>query len=241
MIRPVLRRVALLLVLVALADGGVTIALARSGSGSTPVTKAEADAFAQAVNLRVSDLPGATALHGAIFGPGAVQYEALRCGRQGKLGVDPVGGGEAWLTDSQRSVASIVAVAPSEHVAKTALATLGSRRGRTCLTRALGRALTFERHHELERSHAVKVTFVPVAKLIGGRAVAIHVLAKLPPIEEENLSPKPKVRYIDVDAAFFRVGPAEVAFLALGATQLPPATEVHLLALLHSRAEAHEL
>ena len=83
----------------------------------------------------------------------------------------------------------------------------------------------------------MKVTFVPVAKLLGGGAIAVHVLAKLPPIEGLKL----KARYINVDAALFRVGPADVAFFALGATRLRPATEDHLLALLHSRAEAHKL
>jgi hypothetical protein len=87
----------------------------------------------------------------------------------------------------------------------------------------------------------VKVTFVPIIKqLIGAEAIAIHVLAKLPPIEGEQPSPKPKARYINVEAAFFRVGPAEIAFLALGATHLSPATEVHLLTLLHNRAETHK-
>jgi hypothetical protein len=237
----VLRRAVLLLVVVALAAGGVTVALARSVSASTPVTEAEADAFARAVNLRASDLPGATAIRGAIFDREAVQYKALRCGRRGTVGDAHVGGGESWLKDIQGDVASIVDVAPSSHVAETELAALGSRRGRTCLARALGRALGFELHGEPEWSRAVKVTFVPVAELVGDKALAIHVLAKLPPIEEENPSPKPKARYITVDGAFFRVGPAEVAFFALGTTQLPPATEVRLLALLHSRAEAHRL
>ncbi len=139
------------------------------------------------------------------------------------------------------SVVSIVAVAPSEHVAETELATLDSRRGRGCLARALGGALIFERHQQRERSHAVKVTFVPVPELGGHGALALHVVAKLPPLEEENPPPKPPARYIDIDAAFFRAGPAEVAFLTIGATQLPPATEAHLLSLLHSCAQEHVL
>jgi hypothetical protein len=96
MIRLVLRRAALLLVLVAFAAGGVTIAFARSGSSSAPITEAEGEAFAQAVNLRASDLPGATALKGEIFGREAVQYEALKCGLQGRPGIVPVGGGARW-------------------------------------------------------------------------------------------------------------------------------------------------
>jgi len=53
------RIIAISLAVVALIAGGVTIALAGPGSSSTPITKAQAQAFAQAVNLRASDLPGA--------------------------------------------------------------------------------------------------------------------------------------------------------------------------------------
>jgi hypothetical protein len=239
MIVSVLRIAVISLILVALVAGGVTLALAGSGRATAPITRAEADAFAHLVNLKATDLPGATALQGAIFGPEAVQYKAFQCGRRGN-GVTTVGGGESWLSSGQGNVASIAAVAPNQQLAGAALALIGSRRGRICLARALGRALTFERHHTLEWSHAVKVTFVPVAKLLGGGAIAVHVLAKLPPIEEEHPLPKPKARYINSDAAFFRVGPAVVAFLVLGA-RLPLATEIRLLALLHSRAEAHKL
>jgi hypothetical protein len=244
---PVPRIAAISLILVSLLAGGVTLALAGSGRASAPITRAEAGRFAQAVNLKATDLPGATALR-AIFGPEAVQYEALKCGRRGK-GVATVGGGESWLSSSYGNVGSIVAVVPSQQLARTALALIGSSRGRICLSRALGRAYSFERHphhrsssgeppHEIVTSHAVQVTFVPVAKLLGGGAIALHVLAKLPPIGEKY--PRPKARYVNVNAAIFRDGPTVIAFLALGGP-LPLATEIHLLALLHSRAEAHTL
>jgi hypothetical protein len=224
------------LILVALAAGGVTLALAGSGPATAPITRVEADAFAHLVNLKASDLPGATALKGAIFGPEAVQYEALKCGHQGKPGIAPIGGGELWLVNSRARVGSIVAVAPSDYIAEAEIAGLDSPGGRTCLARALGRALAFEQHNQVEQSHTVRVTFVPAAKLPGG-AIAVQVLARLPPIEGVKL----KARYINVDASFFREGPAAVALFVLGATRFPPATEDHLLALLHSRAEAHKL
>jgi hypothetical protein len=104
MIWSVLRRAALTFVLVAFAAGGLATAFARSASSGTPITKAQAEAFAQAVNLRASDLPGATSLQGAIFGPEAVQYQALKCGRQSKTEEAPVGGGESWLSDSQKNL-----------------------------------------------------------------------------------------------------------------------------------------
>jgi len=239
------RRIAALsLVLVVLVAGGVTIALAGSGSSSTPITKAQAVAYAKAVNLRASDLPGATSVKGAIFGPEAVQYEALRCGLQGRPGIVPAGGGESWLANRRAladsvvaGVGSLVVVAPSNYYAEVEIAGLESRGGRTCLARALGRALSFERHHKTESSHTVKATVVPIGKYVAGVHLDIHVLAKLPPIE----GVKPEARYINVDAAFFRVGPADIAFFALGATRFPPATEIQLLTLLHSRAEAHKL
>ena len=235
------------LVLVVIAAGGVTIALARSGSSSTPITKAQAVAYAKAVNLRASDLPGATSVKGAIFGPDAVQYEALKCGLQGRPGIVPAGGGESWLSNRRAladsvvaGVGSLVVVAPSNYYAEVEIAGLESRGGRTCLARALGRALEFERHHKTESSHTVKVTVITIGKYVVGVHLDIHVLAKLPPIE----GVKPEVteaRYINVDAAFFRVGPADIAFFALGSSRFPPATEIQLLTLLHSRAEAHKL
>jgi hypothetical protein len=224
-------------VLVVLIAGGVTVALAGSGSASTPTTKAEAEALAQTVNLHASDLPGASALKGAIFGSEAVQYEALKCGLQGRPGIVPVGGGESWLSIRRALAGSLVVVAPSNYYAEAEVAGLESRGGRTCLARALGRALTFERHHKLERSHTVKVTEVPIGEHVAGVHLAIHVLAELPPIE----GAKPETRYINVDAAFFRVGPADVAFFALGVTRFPAATERRLLSLLYTRAEAHKL
>jgi hypothetical protein len=238
------RIAAISIALVALIAGGVTIAVASSGNASTKVTKAQAVAYAHAVNLRASDLPGATSIEGEIFGRKAVQYEALKCGLQGRPGIVPVGGGESWLTNRRAladsvvaGVGSLVVVAPSNYYAKVEIAGLQSRGGRTCLARALGRAQSFERHHKAEWSHTVKVTVVPIGKYVAGVHLDMHVLAKLPPIE----GAKPDARYINVDAAFFRVGPADIAFFALGSTRFPAATEIQLLALLYRRAEAHKL
>jgi hypothetical protein len=238
------RIAAMALILVVVIADGVTIALASSVPASKPITRAQADVYAKAVNLRASDLPGATSIKGEIFGREAVQYEALKCGLQGRPGIVPVGGGESWLTNRRAladsvvaGVGSLVVVAPSNYYAEVEIAGLESRGGRTCLARALGRALEFERHHKTESSHTVKVTVVPIGKYVAGVHLDIHILAKLSPIE----GAKPETRYINVDAAFFRVGPADIAFFALGTKRLTAGTEVHLLALLHSRAEAHKL
>lgn len=237
-------RSSVLSVLCVFAAGGVTIALAQSARSNGPIAKTQADAFAKAVNLRARDLPGATALQNAVYGQEAVQYKALKCGRRRNAVATPVGGGESWLSYRQGSAASnvgsIVVVAPSQHVVEGELAVLESSPGRACLAHALGSALTFERHHRLESSHAVMVAFHHGAGL-GRRVVAVHVIAKLPPIEGESTSPTRKAKYINIEAVLFRVGPAEIAFLALGATRFPPATEARLLRLLYSRAETHKL
>jgi hypothetical protein len=90
-------------------------------------------------------------------------------------------------------------------------------------------------------SFARKVTFIPVAKLLGPKAVALHVRAELPPAHEKG-EKQPKATFFYLAAAYFRVGPAEIVFLAFDLTQqLPAAIEDHLLSLLHSRAEAHKL
>src|SRR5271156_5601684 len=112
MMRAVRWIAAVSLVLLALTAGVVTVALAGSGSATTPITQAQADAFAQAVELRAGDLPGAKSLKGAIFASSAIQYEALKCGLQGRRGIVPVGGGELWLTSSRGLVGSVVVVAP---------------------------------------------------------------------------------------------------------------------------------
>jgi hypothetical protein len=242
------RRIAAIsIVMVVLIAGGAKVALTSSVPARKPITRAQVIAYAKAVNLRASDLPGATSVKGEIFGPEAVQYEALKCGLQGRPGIVPVGGGESWLSNRRAlagsvvaGVGSVVVVAPTNYYAEVEIAGLESRGGRTCLGRALGRALEFERHHKSESSHTVKVAVVPIGKYVAGVHLVIHVLAKLPPIE--GVKPKAtEARYINVDAAFFRVGPADIAFFALGATRFPPATQIQLLTLLHSRAEAHKL
>jgi hypothetical protein len=229
------RRLASALVLLALAAGAATIA--RAAGSPAPMTRARAQTLARAVTLRAGDLPGATLLRGAVFGPEAVQYEALRCTRGRTPGVHPVvGAAQSWLDAGRWSVDSIVAVVASGGVVEKGLRQLESRRGRRCLVRALGGALTFERDHRLERSRTVKAVFVPIARL-GSRATALHVVATVPPIEGERPSSPRRPKYLDVEGAFFGAGPVLIAFYALGATPLPAATETRLLALLRSRAE----
>jgi len=108
--------------------------LASSVPARKLITRAQAVAYAKAVNLRASDLPGATSIKGEIFGREAVQYEALKCGLQGRPGIVPAGGGESWLTNRRAladsvvaGVGSLVVVAPSNYYAEAEIAGLQSR------------------------------------------------------------------------------------------------------------------
>ncbi len=229
-------------VLVILIAGGVTIAVAGSGSASTKVTKAQAVAFAQAVNLRASDLPGAkTFPMGELSGHpiGASREEQLLCS-QSKVPSRRVGGAASALSGAGYPfVASVVLVMRSEAFAKAEVVALSTGRGHACLARQLGRVESVEGERKVT-SFAAKVTFVPVAKALGPGAIALHVLAELPPAHEKD-ERQSKATFTHVDAAIFRVGPAEIFFLTFGVRPFPPATEDRLLTLLHSRAEAHKL
>lgn len=241
----------------AVAAGGVAIAAAGSGSAAAPITKAQALAFAQAVNLRPSDLPGSEVFHqpemGLIEGltreeqrPKAPSpAEAFPCAQVGKAGHHPVANATSTLTGSTPNspygfVQSRVVVMPNERLAAAELATLDTRRGRACLVRLGGESVGVEGEKKTT-SFARKVAFIPVAKLLGPRAIALHILAELPPAHEKGET-EPKATFFYLAAAWFRVGPAEIGFLAFDSTQqLPAAIEAHLLSLLHSRAEAHKL
>jgi len=234
------------LALVALIAGGVTIAVAGSGNASASITKAQAVAYAKAVNLRASDLAAAKAYsfgehfeHSAEHSIGASPEEQLLCG-QSKMPSRRVGGAASALSGARYPfVASVVLVMRSEAFAKAEVAALSTRRGHACLARQLGRVVSVEGEKKVT-SFAAKVTFVPVAKALGPGAIALRVLAELPPAHEKD-ERQSKATFTHVDAAIFRVGPAEVFFLTFGVRPFPPASENRLLMLLHSRAEAHKL
>ena len=220
------------LVLAALVAGCLTSAVAASGIASTPITKAEAVAFAQAVNLRAGDLPGATELPAGHESTGASQDEEPRCARPRRMLRRPLYAEASLLSDPDAIfVASAVGVMRTEALAEAELSALASPRGRVCLARALGEVVSVEGEKRLT-SVPIKVTFVPVAKTLGPGAIGLHVLAKLPHT--------PKTAVLHADEVLFRVGPAEIFFLTLGVRRFPTATEARLLSLLYSRAEEYK-
>ena len=238
------RIAALSIVLVALVAGGVTIALAASSSAGTLITKTQAAAFAQAVNLAASDLPGSSKLelpHSVPLPPGSSSErrsgstlaEALRCARADVVSHRPVDEDESLLEDSQRDiVGSIVRVMPTEAIVTKELTGLASKRGHACFARAATLRVSSE-NEPAEAPGPIKATFIPLVKLLGAGAIGVHTLSKVPDA--------PTSAGIHNDGVIFRVGPAEILFATLGKQQFPPATERRLLSLLHNRAEAHKL
>jgi hypothetical protein len=222
----------------ALAASGVTVALAGSG-GARPITKAEAVAFTQTVNLRTSDLPGSTPwqLHGE-FGPPAPATETqrldLQCGHRGRArGRAIAAEGSAVVDRYMELVGSIIFVMPSQALAAAEVAALPSRSGHTCLEHFVSRVFARVEGAAGGASYAIKVTWVPVEKLLGRGAIALHVLAKLLPR---------RARFVYVAEVIFRVGAADLLFLVRSERrQFPAATERRLLSLLYSRAHAHRL
>lgn len=226
------------IILVALAAGGVTIALAGSGSATAPITKAQAVAFARAVNLNASDLPGAKKFEPPSYEVARNEQEAaaswartLRCARPGIVIHRPVHVASSILVDAPWDVGSDVRVMPTEVIAAAEVAAFASRRGHVCFARATDVQITSE--NAPLGPYPVTATFIPLTRLLGSEAIGVRDLV--------SESFKGKHWFLHSDAVFFRVGPAEIAFSAVGKTPFPVATERRLLALLYTRAEAHKL
>jgi hypothetical protein len=230
--------VAMSIILVALVAGGVTIALAGSGSATAPITKAQAVTFARAVNLAASDLPGAKKFEPPSYEVARDEQETaaswsrtLRCARPGIVIHRPIDVEKSSFVGSRWLVGSVVQVMPTEAIAAAEVAAFASRRGHVCFARAADVQITSE--NAPLGPYPVTATFIPLTRLLGSDAIGVRDLVR------ESF--KGKHWFLHSDAVFFRVGPAEIAFSAVGKTPFPAATERRLLALLHSRAEAHKL
>jgi hypothetical protein len=243
--RVVHRLVAISIVLVAPIAGTVTIALAGPGSSTVPITKTEAIAFARAVNLVASDVPGAKKVelppHEAAIDEGEADTsmsKAVRCARPRLVADRPVHSESSLLIDARTAVASEVRVMPTEAVAATELAAFASRHGHICFARATKVEVTSENEPH-EGSNPIKATFIPLVKLLGPGAIGVHTLSSL---SYPAMHHHPRTSaIIHTDAALFRVGPAEIMFITVGRATFPAATEGRLLSLLYSRAQAHKL
>jgi hypothetical protein len=239
MIVLVRRIVVISVVVLALLACGVVIALAASGGQGRPISKAQAVAFAKAVNLRVSDLPGAKRQELPSHERAQDEREAqkswartVRCARHELAVHRPVNVGvsEPFLGDGPRLVSSEVRVMPSESVAASELEAFASKRGHVCFARADQVTVTSE-NEPPENPEPLKTTFLELGGSLGVGAIGVQTLSSTTRSTLAGYS----------DAVLFRVGPAVIVFSAVGRRPFPAATERRLLSLLHSRAEAHKL
>lgn len=225
-----MRRVVLTsLVQGALVAGGAAIALAGSGSPPTRITKAEAVTFAKAVNLGANDLPR------AIPGPTQItkspESKIVRCARPGKVVERPLDEAGLFFLTRYGIEGSLVRVMPTDAAAAADLAAVDSRRGHVCFARSA--QLKLKVGSTTLSSKLIAVVFIRLVKLLGTGAIGVHTVSK--PLHTPGVAP------FHSHLVLFRVGPAEVFFVAIGQVELPSATEGRLLALLHTRAEAHQL
>jgi hypothetical protein len=216
-----------------------TLVAGCGGSGhsaSTPITKAQAVAFAHSVNLRAADLPArqwlvgdpetvwTRAKHGELLcrSTRAPSSKVMRINSP-VLRLKP--GGQAAYPHSAR-VQSIVYVMANTQLARQELAS-----ARNCVARQLARGT-------LETIGFGPEHFAPLHATLPGVPVAeLRSWVTLPELTANGLS----VRSYE-DRFVFVVGRVQVA---LSATESPhpfsTATESHLLTMLYSRAEAQEL
>jgi hypothetical protein len=232
-----------------LAGGAAVSTTAEPGRPTATVTKAQAMAFAKAVNLQTSDLPGAEALpEGVERSHRDPAGRELQCGKRSRRAGRSLFDETSVLVDPAGFLLSAVVVMRTEALAEALATRLASRRGRRCLARLLGEAERVE-DEKTVTSHAVKVRWVSLAGTLGVGAIGVHILAELPPLElppalrhrPKRRLPKPKASFSHIDAVFFRVGPAEIVLFRFGVKPFPPATELQALSVLHSRAEEHRL
>jgi hypothetical protein len=140
------RRLAVISVVVlAVLASRVVVALAASGGESRPITKAQAVAFANAVNLRQADLPGAKTEELPSYERAQDEREAqkywaktIRCARHDFAVHRPinVGAPKPILVDGPSVVTADVGVMSGESVAASELGAFASKRGHVCFARA---------------------------------------------------------------------------------------------------------
>jgi hypothetical protein len=255
MIRKVPRSAAACLALVAMVSavagcGGSTSAPATSASAtatatatSEPITKAQATAYAHAVNLRAADLPGMSIAAPEGEHPASGRLDQVeRCA--GNVNPDLVVANihSASFTGTtepeHEQIRSVVEVMPNAAIAEQNNAANRSQRALACAKRFFPLELGSQNGGRVHYG-AVTVSRLPspLAGVPGslGYRVAVNILGVPKAIE----ATQPRLY---VDAFAFLSGPAEVALVTTAFPQhVSEETESRLLLLLHSRAEASKL
>lgn len=198
----------------------------------------QARAFARAVNVRVSDINGASKPR-----PGRTTSFApapLSCSRE-----QPAEAGGATLIATPHGfVASAVSARASTRVAVQQMRKLLSSFGQFCLGRSLGEAGELLQPGLM--SFEVTGRRLELPKALGAEAIGKTVLAEMTTpsdlvkasVEAHRLGhPISGAKVINVSGAVFRVGPAQILLMAVDERGEPSHAELdRLLLVLHRRA-----
>jgi hypothetical protein len=216
-----------------------TAAHARTTPSTAP-TRAQAQAFARAVNLSVSDIPEVTLAPKRSKRSDAQEKREFRACEERGFHARPI-----LETSSPRlkrgreleaeQFSSTVSVVPDAGAVAREFASMQSATVRECLAQALTRNFSTKAVQEAHWGHftlsPLPISLPGVSATLGIRAtVALNI-----PYNEVSVP-------IYVDLLAFAVGHGEVELTAISLTQpVPAATESEILALLLARAKAHAI
>jgi hypothetical protein len=235
---------ALVVVVSAVAGCGGNASAPAASAASPSITKAQATAYAHAVNLQAADLPGMSVAspESQALPPKQVDREANRCIGNVNPDLSVVRIHSGTFTGAAEAeheqIRSAVEVMPTETLAARNDAANRSQRALSCTARfaprLLGKASTGRVHYG-----PLKVSRLPnpLPGIRGsfGIRIAITILGVPAAIE-------PTQPHLYVDVLGFLSGPAEVNLTATAFPEpVSEETEIRLLSLLHSRAEANKL
>jgi hypothetical protein len=214
----------------------------QAGSGSE-ISKARAVAYAHAVNLTATDVPGAVvrSQERESGAPSLQSVQFARCagavnpdGRvvDVKSAIFRIGQG----TEPTR-LKSSVEVMPSAALAAQDYAAARSSRGQACLARLLPQVLEGTTARVADFGPAT-ASFLPNLLPAGQASFGVRVITSLTAIVAGKQTRLPV--YLDIFEIL--AGPAEVSLTATSVSQpASSATERRLLSLLCTRAQAHKL
>jgi hypothetical protein len=218
----------------------------RERSPSTVISKADALAFAVAVKLRASDLPGAKEFELPAYETSLADHEAgverdktFRCAEPGIVTHPPVSTAGTLLAGHQWAIESEVRVMASASIAAAELGAFGSRRGHVCFARA-DQPIVTSGNEPPEGPEPLNAKFVPLASLLGPGAIGVDTIYAPPKLPRLAKRLRHGARRQDgyATGVLFRVGPAEISLDVFGRTRFPAAVESRVLTLLRSRADA---
>jgi hypothetical protein len=228
------------------ACGGRTAAPAGSAASTAdrPITKAQAAAYAQAVNLRAADLPHmtVTAPEQAGKAPGRQDRELATCdggpdpGRViAKIHSASFGGA---VEGEDEGIKSNVEVEPTDALAAQSGAVALSPRFVRCIKRFLPRVFGEANGRGRARYGRATVSRLPTPLPDVKESFGVRIATTVTSTARVGQPPIP----VYIDEFGFVSGRVEVSLTAFGAPQpVPTETAERLLALLRSRAEAHTL